>query len=73
MIEGHQLQPPDTTTTITVDDGTTRASHGTLQAAAQIDGYYLIEAENLDAATALAAQIPAGRMGGTIEIRATLQ
>lgn len=73
VLDGNQLQPPDTTTTITVQGGTPHTSHGALPAAAQIDGYYLIEAEHLDAATELASRIPAARMGGTIEIRATRQ
>ena len=72
VLDGNRLQPPDTTTTVTVHNGTKHTSHGALPAAAQIDGYYVIEAEHLDAATVLAAQIPAARMGGTIEIRATL-
>ena len=72
VLDGNQLQPPDTTTTVTVEDGTTHTSQGALPATGQIDGYYVIEAEHLDAATVLAAQIPAARMGGRIEIRATL-
>ncbi len=34
-----------------------------------LGGYYLLEADNLDAALALAARIPAARMGGAIEVR----
>jgi hypothetical protein len=32
-------------------------------------GFYLVEAEDLDAATELAARIPAARNGGSVEIR----
>lgn len=32
-------------------------------------GYLVLEAENMDAAVALAARIPAARLGGAIEIR----
>jgi hypothetical protein len=32
-------------------------------------GFYLLEADDLDAATEVAARIPAARMGGAVEIR----
>jgi hypothetical protein len=32
-------------------------------------GYYLVEADNIDAALELAARIPAARMGGAVEVR----
>ena len=32
-------------------------------------GYYLVEADDLDEALALAARIPALRMGGSVEVR----
>ena len=34
-----------------------------------IGGYLLFEADDLDAAIALAAKIPAARLGGAIEVR----
>jgi hypothetical protein len=34
-----------------------------------IGGYYLLEADDLDAAIELAARIPAARLGGAVEIR----
>ena len=34
-----------------------------------IGGFYLLEADNLDGATALAARVPAARMGGAVEVR----
>jgi hypothetical protein len=34
-----------------------------------LGGYYLVEADNLDAALEIAARIPAARMGGAIEVR----
>jgi len=34
-----------------------------------LGGYLFLEADDLDAAIALAAQIPAARMGGAIEVR----
>jgi hypothetical protein len=34
-----------------------------------VGGYFVVEAEDLDAAKAVAARIPAARLGGAIEIR----
>jgi hypothetical protein len=33
-----------------------------------IGGFYLLEADNLDVATAFAARVPAARMGGAVEV-----
>ena len=38
-----------------------------------LGGYYLYEADNLDAAIALAARIPAARLGGAIDVRPVLE
>ena len=40
---------------------------------AALDGYYLCEAPDLDAAIALATRIPATRLGATIEIRSVVE
>jgi hypothetical protein len=34
-----------------------------------VAGYYVFEAESMEAATELAARIPAARLGGAVEIR----
>lgn len=72
VLEGNQLQPADTATIITVDDGETHTARQPLDDR-PLDGYYLYEAQDLDAAIALAARVPAARMGGTVEIRATVE
>jgi hypothetical protein len=38
-----------------------------------LDGYYIYEAPELDAAIAFAARIPVARHGGTIEVRPLLE
>jgi hypothetical protein len=38
-----------------------------------LDGYYLIEAPDLDAAIGLAARIPAVRWGASIEVRPVVE
>jgi hypothetical protein len=49
---------------------TTRNGGGSFSATAEpLGGYYLVDADSIDAAIELAARIPAARMGGAIEIR----
>jgi hypothetical protein len=70
ILDGNQLQPADTATTVRVHDGQTLITDGLLvDSAGALDGYYLCEARDLDAAIELAARIPAARMGGTVEVR----
>jgi hypothetical protein len=38
-----------------------------------IGGYYLLQADDLDAAIEFAARIPAARMGGAIEVRPVVE
>ena len=59
---------PDTARTVQVRDGKTHVKNGTYlpEGAA---GYAIYEAEGIEAAIALAARIPAARLGGAVEIR----
>jgi hypothetical protein len=67
---GAQLQPPTTATTVRVEDGRTLTTDGPfLETKEALGGYYLYEADDLDAAIELAARIPAARLGGAIEVR----
>ena len=54
--------------TVQVADGKTQIKDGTYQTES-VGGYAVIEAENIEAAIALAQRIPAARLGGAIEIR----
>jgi hypothetical protein len=72
VLDGNQLQPMDTATIVTVHDGETHTTHQPVDRTG-LDGYYLYEAEDLDSAIELAARVPAARMGGTVEIRATVE
>jgi hypothetical protein len=71
--DGNQLQPPATATTVHVHDGDTVRTSGPFGAGEPLGGYYLIEAGGIDAAVALAARIPAARMGGRVEIRPVVE
>jgi hypothetical protein len=67
---GAQLQPPSTATTVRVHDGATLTTDGPfLETKEALGGYYLLEADDLDAAIELAARIPAARLGGAVEVR----
>ncbi len=67
---GAQLQPPETATTVRVENGSTLTTDGPfLETKEALGGYYLLEADNLDTAIELAARIPAARLGGAIEVR----
>ena len=66
---GERLRPVATATTVRVRDGKTLTTDGPFaETREQLGGYYLIEAKNLDEATAIAARIPSARIG-SIEVR----
>jgi hypothetical protein len=70
VIGGKQLQPVATATTVRVQDGKTLTTDGPFADTKEVlGGYYLFEADDLDAATEIAARIPAARMGGAVEVR----
>ena len=65
-------QPPETATTVRVQDGRTLTTDGPfVETKEALGGYLIFEADDLDAAIELAARIPAARMGGAIEVRPT--
>ena len=71
---GNGLQPPETATTVRVQDGKTITSDGPfVETKEALNGYLLFEADDLDAAIELAAKIPAARLGGAIEVRPTME
>ncbi|HSS72731.1 MAG TPA: YciI family protein [Gaiellaceae bacterium] len=70
VIDGHQLQPVETATTVRVADGETLLTDGPfVDAKEHLGGFFLAEADDLDAALDIAARIPAARMGGAVEVR----
>jgi hypothetical protein len=65
-----QMQPPETATTVRVQDGRTLTTDGPfVETKEALGGYLFFEADDLDSAIELAARIPAARMGGAIEVR----
>jgi hypothetical protein len=70
VIGGGRLQPVETATTVRVENGETLLTDGPyIDAKEHLGGYLVIDAEDLDAALAIAARLPAARMGGAVEVR----
>jgi hypothetical protein len=66
---GNQLHPVSAATTVRVRQGKTLTTHGPFaETREQLGGYYLIEAKDLDEATAIASRIPSAKIG-SIEVR----
>ena len=66
---GNALRSVDTASTVRVRDGKTLTTDGPFaETREQLAGYYMIEAEHLDDAIAIAARIPSAAVG-SIEVR----
>jgi hypothetical protein len=66
---GDRLKDVSTASTIRVRNGKVSTTDGPFaETREQLGGYYLIEAKNLDEASAIAARIPSARYG-SVEVR----
>src|SRR6185437_918319 len=65
---GLPLGLPEAAITIEVRDGKPQTRRGPYQAEG-LGGYLVFEADDIEAAIATAARIPAARLGGAVEIR----
>jgi len=66
---GERLRPISSATTVRVRNGKTMTTDGPFaETREQLGGFYMIEAKNLDEATAIAAKCPGARFG-SIEVR----
>jgi hypothetical protein len=71
---GVGLQPAETATTVRVKDGQALTTDGPFVAVKEaLNGYLIYEADDLDAAIALASRIPAARLGGAVEVRPVME
>jgi hypothetical protein len=71
---GQGLDAPETATTVRVKDGKTLTTDGPfVEMKDAVGGYLLYEADDLDAAIALAARVPAARLGGAVEVRPVVE
>ena len=67
---GLPLGLPDSARTLQVLSGKNHVKNGPYLAES-VGGYYVLEAESIEAAFESAARIPAARLGGAVEIRPT--
>ena len=68
-IAANPLHPTETATSVRVREGKRMVTDGPFaETREQLGGYFLIDAENLDAAIAVAARVPMARKG-TVEVR----
>ena len=74
VLDGNQLEGGSTARTVRVHDGQTLVSEGpAVDDGAELSGYYVYEAPDLDAAITFAARIPVARLGGSVEVRAMME
>ncbi|MEA2685300.1 MAG: hypothetical protein QOE93_495 [Actinomycetota bacterium] len=67
---GLPLGLPQSATTVRVEDGKPAATDGPyVGMGGAVAGYFVVEADHVDAAIELAARVPAARLGGAIEVR----
>ena len=70
IVGGAALHPVETATTVRLQDHQLLVTDGPFADTKEIfAGFYLLEADDLDQATEIAARIPAARLGGSVEIR----
>ncbi|HXX75125.1 MAG TPA: YciI family protein [Nitrospiraceae bacterium] len=72
-LSANPLYPTSMATSVRVRDGKRLVTDGPFaETREQLGGYFLIEAENLDEALAVAAKIPMARKG-TVEVRPVIE
>ena len=70
VLDGNQLQAAGAAVTVRVTGGQAQVTDGpAVGAGAELNGYYVYDAPDRDAAIAFAAGMPVARMGGTVEVR----
>ena len=61
---------PENATTVRVEDGKTLTTDGPFIGMKEaVGGWFILEADDIDAAIDVAAHVPAARYGGAVEIR----
>ena len=74
VVGGQELQGAETATTVRVENGSTLTTDGPFAETKEaLGGFFLYEADDLDAAIELASRIPAARRGGAVEVRPVVE
>jgi len=69
VVDGAALAPAETASTVRVHAGESLVTDGPFADTKEVlGGYYLVEADDLDAAIEIAGRVPAARMGGAVEV-----
>jgi hypothetical protein len=70
IVGGAQLRPVETATTVRQADGELLTTDGPFADTKEVfGGWFLFEADDVDAALEVAGRIPAVRLGGSVEVR----
>lgn len=70
VIAGAGLKPVTTATTVRVHNGETLVTDGPFADTKEVfGGYFIVRADDIDAAIEIAARCPAARLGGSVEVR----
>jgi hypothetical protein len=70
IVGGEQLHGTESATTVRVPNGQALTTDGPFADTKEVlAGFYLVDASDVDGAIALAARVPAARMGGSVEVR----
>lgn len=71
---GPPMGLPENATTVRVENGSAVTTEGPyLDVKGAVGGFLVVEAEDLDAAVAVASRVPQARMGGAVEVRPSAQ
>ena len=74
MLGGEALQPTSTSTTVRATESGTITSDGPFaETKEQLGGYYIIDADDLDAAIEWSAKMPHVLGGGAVEVRPVME
>jgi hypothetical protein len=70
VVAGAGLKPIATATTVRVHDREALVTDGPFAETKEVfGGFFIVKADDIDAAIEIAARCPAARMGGSVEIR----
>jgi hypothetical protein len=74
VLDSNQLRAASEAATVRVAGGQTRVTTGpAVGADAALNGYYVYDAPDRDAAIGFAARIPVARFGATVEVREMME
>ena len=74
IVGGAQLRPVDTATTVRRDGSALLTTDGPFADTKEVfGGWFLFEADDVDAALEVAGRIPAVRLGGSVEVRPVME